>query len=137
MLAFASAIFCVILAVTVAWKERRSVAAWAFVAGMAALALEEVCFALTADAASPEEMVGWQNGRLAASSFLPGIWLLFSLTYARGNYSEFLKRWRWALIASFLLPVGLVALSGGDLIIAAYQPESGHWMFRLARPAPC
>jgi len=61
------------------------VAAWAFVAGMAAMAVEDVCFALTADATSAEEMVYWQNWRLVAVSFLPGIWLIFSLTYARGN----------------------------------------------------
>ena len=98
ILAFASALFCSVLALIVAWNERRSVAHWAFVAGMLALAVEEVCFALTADAASPEEMVYWQNWRLVAMSFLPGIWLFFSLSYARGNYSEFLKRWRFALV---------------------------------------
>ncbi len=84
---------------------------------MAALATEEVFFALTVDAITPEEMVYWQNWRLAAMSFLPGIWLIFSLTYARGNYSEFLKRWRWALIAAFLFPIGLVVLFGDDFIV--------------------
>ena len=111
MLGFASALFCGVLALIVAWNERRSVAHWAFVAGMVALAVEDVCFALTADAASPEEMVYWQNWRLVAMSFLPGIWLFFSLTYARGNYSEFLKRWRLVLAAAFVLPIGLAILS--------------------------
>ena len=83
MLAFASAIFCGALALIVVWNVRRSVARWAFVLGMAALAAEEVFFALTADAATPDEMVYWQNWNLAAKSFLPGFWLLFSITYAR------------------------------------------------------
>ena len=112
MLAFASAIFCGILALIVAWNERRSLAHWAFVLGMVALAVEDVCFALTADAASPQEMVAWQNWRLIAMSFLPGVWLIFSLTYARGNYSEFLKRWRWFLAAAFVLPIGLAIVFG-------------------------
>lgn len=134
MLAFASAIFCGILALIVAWNERRSLAHWAFVLGMVALAVEDVCFALTADAASPQEMVAWQNWRLIAMSFLPGVWLIFSLTYARGNYSEFLKRWRWFLAAAFGLPIGLAIVFGDDLIVKVGQTETGHWMFVLGIP---
>jgi putative PEP-CTERM system histidine kinase len=67
-------------------------------------------------------------------SVLPGIWLFFSLTYARGNYAEFLKRWRLVLVAAFLLPVGLVILFGNHLIISAGQTETGHWMFGLGFP---
>jgi putative PEP-CTERM system histidine kinase len=134
MLAFASAIFCGILALIVAWNERRSLAHWAFVLGMVALAVEDVCFALTADAASPQEMVAWQNWRLIAMSFLPGVWLIFSLTYARGNYSEFLKRWRWFLAAAFVLPIGLAIVFGSDLIVKVGQTETGHWMFGLGIP---
>jgi len=39
ILGFASALFCSVLALIVAWNERRSVAHWAFVAGMVALAV--------------------------------------------------------------------------------------------------
>jgi putative PEP-CTERM system histidine kinase len=101
---------------------------------MVALAVEDVCFALTADAASPQEMVAWQNWRLIAMSFLPGVWLIFSLTYARGNYSEFLKRWRWFLAAAFVLPIGLAIVFGSDLIVKVGQTETGHWMFGLGIP---
>ena len=135
MLAFASALFCAVLALIVAWNQRRSVAHWAFVAGMVALAVEDVCFALTADAATPDEMVYWQNWRLVIMAFLPGIWLLFSLTYARGNSFEFLKKWRWILVAAFLLPIGLVIVVGNDLIISAgKQTETGHLIFGLGIP---
>jgi putative PEP-CTERM system histidine kinase len=134
ILGFANALFCSVLALIVAWNERRSVAHWAFVAGMVALAAEGICFALTADAGSPEEMVFWQNWRLVAMSFLPGIWLFFSLSYARGNYSEFLKRWRFVLAAAFLIPIGLVILFGNDLIVSVGHTETGHWMFSLGIP---
>ena len=138
MLAFASALFCGVLALMVAWSKRRSLTHWAFVAGMAALAMENVCFALTADAASPAEMVHWQNWRLIAMSLQPGIWLLFSLTYARGNYSEFLKRWRFVLVAAFLLPIGLAIIFGNDLIdpnrVGETESGQGPWMFGLEIP---
>jgi putative PEP-CTERM system histidine kinase len=131
ILAFASAFFCVALAVIVAWHKQRSVAHWAFVAGMAELAVTDVFSALTTYAVSPQEVGYWQNWRMVAMSFLPGTWLLFSLTYARGNYAEFLKRWRFALVAAFLLPIGLVIFFGEDLIISAGQTTAGNWMFRL------
>jgi len=97
------------------------------------MAVEDILFALTADATLPEEMVYWQNWRLVAMSFLPSIWLFFSLSYARGNYLESLKRWRLILIAA-LLPVGLVILFGGDLIVSAGQTEKANWMFGLGIP---
>jgi len=71
---------------------------------------------------------------LIAMSFLPGVWLIFSLTYARGNYSEFLKRWRWFLAAAFVLPIGLAIVFGDDLIVKVGQTETGHWMFGLGIP---
>lgn len=131
MLALGSAFFCGVLALLAVWKDRRSVAPWAFVAGMAALAAGDLFYSLTADAASPEEMVHWQTWRLVAAALLPGTWLLFSLSYARGNFMEFLKRWRWILTAAFLLPVGLVALPVGHLIASAGQLETGQWRFAL------
>ena len=53
-------------------------------------------------------MVYWQSWRLLAMSLLPGIWLFFSLSYGRGNYREFLARWRFLLIAAFLIPLVLM-----------------------------
>jgi putative PEP-CTERM system histidine kinase len=131
MLAFASAFFCGGLALIVTWNKQRSVAHCAFVAGMLALAVADVCSALTTYAALPEEMVHWQYWRMVAISFLPGTWLFFSLTYARGNYLEFLKRWRLVLVGAFLLPIGLVIFFGKDLIISVGKTESDHWMFSL------
>ncbi|HEX5399663.1 MAG TPA: XrtA/PEP-CTERM system histidine kinase PrsK [Verrucomicrobiae bacterium] len=134
MLAFASAIFCVVLAVVAVCGRRRTLVHWTFVAGMAVLAFEDVCLALTADAASADEMVRWENWRLAAMSVQPGIWLLFSLTYARGNFAEFLKQWRWILVVAFLFPVGLVILAGNDFIVSAGPNGANHWMFGLGIP---
>ena len=68
-------------------------------------------------------------------SFLPGTWLFFSLSYARGNYSEFLKRWRFVLAAAFLMPIGLVILFGDDLIVSVGHTVTGHWMLVWEFPA--
>ena len=130
-LAFISAFFCGGLILIVAWSKQPSVAHWAFIIGMVALAAGDICFALTTYATTPEEMVYWQYWKMVAMSFLPGTWLFFSLTYARGNYLEFLKRWRLVLVAAFLLPIGLVIFFGRHLIISVGETVPEHWMFRL------
>lgn len=67
-------------------------------------------------------------------SFLPGIWLLFSLTYARGNYRDFLKKWKFPLTIAFAVPVSCVAFHN-DLFASIGRAEEGeHWIIRLAAP---
>src|ERR1700679_3881841 len=110
MLAFAAALLSGALVFTACWRERKSIAHRSFAGGMTVLAIESIFNGLSLNAASVKEMVCWQNWGLFSVSFLPGIWLLFSLSYGRGNYGEFLKRWRSVLVLAFLMPVGLVVL---------------------------
>jgi putative PEP-CTERM system histidine kinase len=130
MLAFASAIVCGVVALTVIWNERRSVVHLAFVSGMVLLALESVCsgfswraVAVSYTEASVRQMLEWQRCKLCASSLLPGVWLFFALTYGRGNYREFLRRWKFLLLAAFLLPLALVVAEGDDLLAPAWLPD--------------
>src|SRR5690242_6397426 len=105
LIAFSSALFSIALALCVVWKERRSVAHVAFAGGMTILAVESIFSGLSYQASTVEGVVDWQRWRFLASAFLPGLWVLFSLAYGRGNYHEFLRRWRLVLAASFLLPL--------------------------------
>lgn len=117
ILALAGAFFGSALAAAVLWQERRSLAHWAFAAGMLAFAAESAFTFQSVDALRLEGMVDWQTRKLIAMSFLPGIWLFFSLSYGRGNYQEFLSRWRYVLIVAFVLPVGLAFWCRDDLIV--------------------
>src|ERR1041385_7650235 len=105
ILAFASCLFAGVLALTVARHDRRSVAHWCFVAGLGVLATEGFFTGLSAAASIPAAATCWEKWRLLAMSFLPGTWLIFSLSFARGNYREFLTRWRVLLAAAFVGPV--------------------------------
>jgi putative PEP-CTERM system histidine kinase len=58
----------------------------------------------------------WLTLGLIAKSGLPAAWIAFSLTYSRGNYREFLSRWRYFLWAALLLPIGIVIGSRGALL---------------------
>ena len=103
LLAYASALFGGALAFTVIWNERRSIVHLSFMAGMVVLAVESVFNGLSMEATTPDEMIFWQKWRLVFMSFLPGIWLFFSLCYGRGNHREFLQRWKLPLVVSFLV----------------------------------
>jgi len=134
MLAFAGALFSGALAFMVCWREHKSIAHRSFAAGMAVLAAESIFNGFSLHTTSVKEIVYWQNWGLVSISFLPGIWLLFSLNYGRGNYREFLKRWRIALVLAFLLPIALVGLYQGKLIVSAKQNTAAHWIFALGIP---
>ncbi len=130
MLAFASAMLCGAVALAVIWNERRSIVHLAFVTGMVLLALESIFSGLSWQAVAVSwnettvrQMMDWQQCRLCASALLPGVWLFFALSYGRGNYREFLNRWKFLLLITFILPLALVAMDGRDLITPAWLPD--------------
>ena len=124
-----------ILAIGMLLRKRRSVADWAFAAGMVVLASEGICSGFSTRATSMEEIVRWQQWQLLVLSFLPGVWLLFSLTYARGNPRTFLVKWRLPLAGAFLLPVGISLGFRSGLVTTLQQAaESGHWILLLGWP---
>ncbi len=134
-LALASAILAFGMGVTVAIRERISLASWAFFVGMTVLATEGLLAGLTAQATVPEEMVYWEGWRLVATSILPGIWLLFSVTYSRGDARNTLLKWWWLIIGAFVLPIGVAVLFRGDLITVAHQVSPpNHWILQLGWP---
>ena len=65
-------------------------------------------------------------------SFLPGLWLVFSLSYSRGNAREFLVKWWLLVAAAFSLPAGLALLFRGNLVASiSHSVTEDHWMLRL------
>ncbi|MBW8865101.1 MAG: GAF domain-containing protein, partial [Verrucomicrobia bacterium] len=132
LLAFASALFAFAMAFSVLWNARRSLAHLSFAAGVFVLAVEGVFNALSLESLSEEGMIGWQHYRLMTASFVPGVWLFFSLVYGRGNYREFLDRWKFALIA-FLLALPALGIFGNLLSGTAEQAKNGHWMIALSQ----
>jgi putative PEP-CTERM system histidine kinase len=134
--AFASALFATAIAAVMAWSARRSIAHWSIAAGMAALAAESVCSGFAADALLPDEIVYWQSWSIVALAFVPATWLLFSLSYARGNYREFISRWRFSLAAALLIPVGLAIFFRGALLVSAHKLKQDQtWTLGIGLPA--
>src|SRR5712691_6490196 len=95
------------LAIVSLLRRKPSPAAWCFSAGMAALGLDSVFTGLSLRATQLGEVAEWLAPAFIAKSFVPVLWLCFSLTYSRSNYREFLARWKIPLAFLGLLPIGL------------------------------
>ena len=131
ILAFCAAGAGVATALIALFRERRCLATRLFAAGIALLALESFFSGLSEGALLLADKARWENWAVVTRAFLAGTWLLFSLTYARGNYREFLAKWRWVLGAAFALPVAAVILAGGRMAAAPSLDAAGHLLFRL------
>jgi putative PEP-CTERM system histidine kinase len=131
IIAFIGALFSGVLAFVVSWRGRAT-ARRSFAASMFVLAIESLFNGLAFDASYAEEKFFWEQCGLVAMSFLPGTWLFFSLSYGRGNYRDFLRRWRFALALAFLIPISLAILFRGQLIVSVNEAD-GRWIYGLGK----
>jgi len=88
---------------------------------MIALAVEEIFNGLSFRAFWPAEVMKWQQFKLIATALLPGIWLLFSMSFGRVNYKETMAKWRWVVLAAFAIPLALV-IWFGNFLFKSYVP---------------
>jgi putative PEP-CTERM system histidine kinase len=136
VLALAAGMSSAALAAAAARRKQRSLATWCFSAGMLIFALESLFGAIANDALLPEKAVFWGTLALVAKSFLPGIWLTFSLTYSRAHYRDFLVGSRWLLLGVFVVPLlSLAAIYRPFFYVIAYNPPIDGWGLMLTDPA--
>ncbi len=124
MLLYTSSILCAVVAAATILRGRRSLASWLFVAGMGCLGVGSLCDGISVGTVISADILQWQVLSSLAKSLLPGLWLSFSLTYARGNYREFLTRWRFGIAAAVLIPFALVVGFQDDLFTAVRFGQS-------------
>lgn len=105
-------------------RAPRAFAHWVFATMMGFLLLERVFAGQGAAAGTAGEYVVWNYLRLVSLAFLPGLWLAFSLSYARGEPRKFLDQWRLVLIASVVLPLLAVTVFRQHLIMVVIREGS-------------
>src|SRR5688572_518781 len=93
LLAFMAAFLCAGLAAFVFWANPRAYVHRVFTAGMVAFALQQTCAGFAAYAILPADILRWEFRGFFVTAVIPGLWLLFSLSYARTNYREVIGRW--------------------------------------------
>jgi hypothetical protein len=123
-LCFLSAGFAGALALAVALRAGRSLPRWLFVAGMLCLVAGNIFSGLSVDSVLLDEKADWETWRLLALSCLPGIWFLFSLSYARGDSDILLARWKVWLIAGGAAPLALAVIFR-ERMLAFVSPLGG------------
>jgi putative PEP-CTERM system histidine kinase len=135
ILAYCGALLAAAMAVAVFLQGRRSVTHWSFAFGMVVLALEALWTGLSADSLLPNQVAYWQQWRLYTLSLLPGPWLLFALSYARGEAGKFLYKWRPVLVLSFIAPPAIAVVFHNKLISAVAEKNPGEaWLLLLTLP---
>jgi len=105
ILSYIASIFSLFLAIFILYRDWRSFVHRLFAMGMVALGFEAGFESLILNSARPEQIMRWYYFKTVASSFLPGIWLTFSLSLGQENYKENIIKWRWGLLTIFLIPI--------------------------------
>jgi putative PEP-CTERM system histidine kinase len=135
ILPFLAAVFSIGLATIVIWQDRRSFVNRTFAAGMILFALEAAVIGIGLMSLSSATILHWQRIRLIITGLLPGVWLLFALSYARANYKEILSRWRWVVLAVFVVPLVLSTFLRESFFIGEPVFDSSLvWLIRLGSP---
>ncbi len=126
------------LAIIMLLHNARSLAHRTFAIGMATLAVEAVCRAFSLQADSYAEILHWQSWRFVATAMLPGVWLMFSLSFARANPWEILKAWRWSILAVWVSSLGLALGNIEDFFYdLPALDESPRWTIGLGWSGYC
>ncbi|MGC8495153.1 MAG: XrtA/PEP-CTERM system histidine kinase PrsK [Syntrophobacteraceae bacterium] len=131
-LCLSAAVLCVATGALALVRDVRSTAYRAFALGMGVFAAQAVLSGLGLNAMGPGEAAGWCRWYMTAGALIPGSWLLFSLSYARSNFDEFGRAWKWVIVAAFVVPVGF-AVSGWTHLLSSYAilERNGNWVMPL------
>jgi len=117
---------------------RRSLPGFALVVGLASLAGEAACAGFAAQSPTQAEAISWQTLSVVSLGLAPGSWLLFALTFARGNPRGFVRSWRVALalvIGASLLAAGAAGRGAVRSLVTSGSPLQ--WYFAVGWPALC
>ena len=132
IICYVAALLTSVIAIVVLYHDPRAFVHRIFAIGLAACAFESGLVGLALDATSAAEFMRWHVLQLATGSFIPAIWLAFSLTYGRGNYKEFLAQWKWAILAAFVIPIILISFFSDAIVVGKpLMDEAGAIFLKL------
>jgi putative PEP-CTERM system histidine kinase len=107
-LTWIAAAVCLLTGTAAVLRQPRGWTSWCFFLGMLLLGIERFAYHAAYRAAGSATAGERLSHALLVSSALVAVWLCFSLVYARGNRMEFLRRWKWILLASLVIPPGIL-----------------------------
>jgi len=132
IISYVAASISLLLALFVLNRDRHSYVHRVFALGMGALAVEAFFTGRTANAIMLEDAAYWLGLRNYSTALVPGIWLLFSLSFSRSNYQELIARWKWVVLILFVTPFAIVAFGGHSFFIGRpILDASVLWVMRI------
>lgn len=133
--AFIAATASFVLAFFVWIRERTSIPAGALALGLVLFGADSLLAGLSLTAVSPEHVVAMQRLRFVPIAAMPGVWLLFSLTYSRGGYRDYVRPWKLGLAIIGAVPVATAVLSlltrSRWLLHTVSDANSGAWLIAV------
>jgi putative PEP-CTERM system histidine kinase len=96
---------------------------------MMVLSMESIFNGLSQGATGVIPLSRWLTFALLAKCGLPAAWIGFSLSYSRGNFLEFIRRWRFLLWGALLLPAGIVVGCQANLLQFSANAEFARGMW--------
>ncbi len=131
-LSLLSALFCLGLAIFVISRNPKHKVNLSFALGMTALSVVEFGHFMSFASSLAVSGLFWKKVSLAGEVLLPGPWLMFSLTFGRSNLSRHLIRWRYGMMAVYLLTLGfMVALGSGWFLAEDFTLKRGGYWFSV------
>jgi hypothetical protein len=88
-------------------RKERNVKTLSFCAGMGALALMELATFLALRTSIAEKILLWKRLSLLGEVIFTGNWVVFSVLFAKQDVKAALKRWKWAIVSAYMLPLAL------------------------------
>ena len=131
LLQYGAACVCAGSAVFSLTRDHRSFVHRFFALGMATLAVECLLTGLSSETLFPGEVIRWQRWRFLAGALVPGIWLIFSLSFGREDYRRLLSKWGWVILAVFLFPLAFVTLLWPDFFRGDPRGVGAGWQLSL------
>ncbi len=107
-LSYVGAGLSILLGVFIAFKDSRPLPNRFFIGILILLGLTDTAGILGASAKTEDTLMQWRLIHCILLSIVPGIGLLFSLSFARQEHGKFLKEWKYVILAAFVFPLGIV-----------------------------
>ncbi|HTX72614.1 MAG TPA: GAF domain-containing protein, partial [Rectinemataceae bacterium] len=131
VISYTAAVVAVALAGYVLSRDLRSMVHRVFAVGMVLLAVDALLTGLAGEASMPSDYLFWERARTYLTAMLPGMWIVFSLIYARANYRDHLSRWKWAIAGFCLIPIGIAIVLRDSLFAGGAFTERATWEWFL------
>ena len=128
-LSFLTAAITLVVAAAGFIRGPRSLVQYVFSLAMLLLATEAALIGFIFQSASVTDFLSRHSILFIVSSLTPAAWLLFSISFARANYTEQISKWKWVLLPASVVPLAMYFLSGSNFIALVLSPEQSRTLF--------